>query len=131
QGYVPLYANALSSDLKALIARYPLAIPGYTSGDLLTTLHTSALVQLFTASSDVITWNIGGEDLSQARSSYKNKTCGGSDNQDCLRNAVKDFKDNWNGIIAAIFFLRRQHLTIIRTMDIYNPFVAEDKLTDT
>jgi lysophospholipase L1-like esterase len=131
RGYVPLYANHLLTDLRLPVALYPLGIPGFTSSDLLSTLRSSILVRLFVFSSEVVTWNIGGNDLSSARSSYKARTCGGTDNQECMRNAVQAFKSNWDGIISEILRLRRLRPTIIRTMDIYNPFVNEDKASDT
>jgi lysophospholipase L1-like esterase len=40
-------------------------------------------------------------------------------------------KANWDGIISEIRSLRDRRPTIIRTMDIYNPYVAEDQAADT
>ena len=79
----------------------------------------------------MITWNIGINDFRNARNTYKSKKCGGSDNQDCLRSAVTKFKNNWDGIINEILIRRGTSYTIIRTMDIYNPWVAADKAKNT
>lgn len=131
QAYVPLYAGYVQTDLSLPITLNPLGIPGWTSGDLLTAVSSNFVFRLSIYFSDVVTWNIGGNDLRIARSLYKGRTCGGSDNQDCLRAAVKTFKTNWDGIIGQIFALRRFRPTLIRTMDIYNPYVDEDQAADT
>jgi lysophospholipase L1-like esterase len=131
QGYVTLYAGNLQSDLSLPVILSPLGVPGWTSGDLLSALRGNWLFRISVFFSDVVTWNIGGNDLSAARSKYKAKTCGGSDNQQCLRDAVQAFKSNWDGIITEILSLRRLRPTLLRTMDIYNPFVNEDQAADT
>ncbi len=74
----------------------------------------------------MLTWDIGGDDLANAHDNYTKGTCGGTDNQDCLRNAVATFEQNWDAIISNILQLRSTSNTIIRTMDIYNPYVASD-----
>ena len=128
-GYVPLYAKALHSANNVSVNLFPLGVPGWTSTDLANALKTNVVFQVFVYSSDATTVNIGGNDLNQARSSFKAGTCGGSDNQDCLRNAVTTFGSNWLFIINAIRFLRNGRPTILRTMDIYNPYVDEDTTT--
>jgi lysophospholipase L1-like esterase len=75
--------------------------------------------------SQVVTWDIGGDDLLHAVNLFQHNQCGGADNQDCLRSAVKAFMRNWDAIVQQILALRDKNKTIIRTMDIYNPFVAE------
>ena len=73
----------------------------------------------------MVTWDIGGDDLLHAINLFRQGQCGGSDNQDCLRSAVAMFMPNWDAIVQQILTLRDKRSTIIRTMDIYNPFVAE------
>jgi hypothetical protein len=48
------------------------------------------------------------------------------DNQDCLRSAVSTFELNWDAIVAELLRLRDPSKTILRTMDIYNPYAASD-----
>jgi len=105
---------------------FPLGVPGWTSTDLADALKNNGLIRLFVLSSDVITFDIGGNDLNQARSSFKNGTCGAPNNQGCLIAAVSTFQSNWNGILTAILQLRQGRPTVLRTMDVYNPFVAVD-----
>jgi lysophospholipase L1-like esterase len=92
-------------------------------------LKTNAVFQLAVYNSNGITWNIGGNDLSQARSSFYAGTCGGQKNQNCLQNALTTFQSNWGAIISVIKFLRQGRPTLLRTMDIYNPFVDADRAT--
>jgi lysophospholipase L1-like esterase len=131
KGYVPLYRGYVASDNGVSVTLTNLGIPGWTSDDLLAAIRSSAIFRFSVARSSVVTWDIGGNDLSDARDQYKARTCGGPDNQDCLRNAVTRLKSNWSGIIAEILSLRSANNTIIRTMDIYNPFVNADKSADT
>jgi hypothetical protein len=51
------------------------------------------------AEANVVTWDIGGNDLAGARTRYLEGSCGGSDNQQCLRDAVEQFRSNWDSII--------------------------------
>lgn len=131
KGYVPTYSGYVASDNGVSVKLTNLGIPGWTSADLLGALRSDAIFRFSVASSSVVTWDIGGNDLLNARDQYKAGTCGGADNQDCLRSAVSSFKSNWSGIITAILSLRSPGHTIIRTMDIYNPFVNADKAADT
>ena len=79
----------------------------------------------------IITLDIGGNDLLHAVNLFGTGRCGGADNQDCLRSAVSTFAANWDAIVAEILSLRDPSKTIIRTMDIYNPFVAEEMVSGT
>ncbi|MCS6938662.1 MAG: SGNH/GDSL hydrolase family protein [Roseiflexus sp.] len=73
-----------------------------------------------------MTWDIGGNDLLRARDRYIAGTCGGLDNQQCLRDAITTFSGNWTAIVREIFALRGGRPTVYRTMDLYYPFVAQD-----
>jgi len=126
QGYVPLYAKGLHNFTNLNVNLYPLGVPGWTSSDLANALKSNILFQLFVANSDAITWDIGGNDLNHARSSYKVGTCGG---EQCLKDAVNTFQSNWCVIVNTIGQLRHGRPTILRTMDIYNPYVDEDTAT--
>jgi lysophospholipase L1-like esterase len=130
KGYVPLYAQYYRNDNATFVQLLNLGVPGWTSYDLANALRTNFLFQLPVFSSGVITLNIGGNDLTPARNSYKAGTCGGATNTDCLQKAVDSFKSNWDSILSSVLFLRRFRPTVLRTMDIYNPFVNIDKNTD-
>ncbi len=131
EGYVWEYEDRVEAGLGSGVDLVNLGIPGWKSGDLRSEIEGNLPLRILIASASVVTWDIGGNDLLSARSSYKDRTCGGADNQDCLRAAVATFKTNWNAITSRILSLRRTSNTIIRTMDVYNPFVNEDKAADT
>lgn len=126
QGYVPRYASYVNTDTGSNVETTNLGVVGWKSSDLLSSLQNDQTARGLLQNSQVITFDVGGNDLSGARDSFKSNTCGGADNQDCLRNAVVTFKENWDGIVGQLVALRSTGKTIIRTMDIYNPFVAAD-----
>lgn len=131
QGYVPRYKDYIQSDTGISVRLANLGVPGATSTDILPVLSSNPSVRRTIGFSQVVTLNVGGNDLRIARDSYKAKSCGGTDNQDCVRSAVATFKANWSGIIQQILSLRSTSNTIIRTMDLYNPYINIDKTADT
>ncbi len=134
-GYVPRYKNAVQTGASASISLTNLGQSGWTSANLLSALNSNTTFINNVKASQVITIDIGGNDLKNARQSYKAKTCGGTDNQNCLRTAVTTFKNNWSAILARVIALRTVNKTltptVIRTMDLYNPYVAADKAANT
>src|SRR5215211_701931 len=91
----------------------------------------SATFRRATREAEIVTWNIGDNDLRAARNSYKNGTCGGPKNQACLRASVAKLETNWDAITAEVLELRSTTNTIVRTMDIYNPYVRTDMVSNT
>lgn len=126
QGYVQRYATDVNMDTGANVNTTNLGVPGWHSGDLLNAIQTNPVYSSAISNAQVLTWDIGGDDLANAHDSYTQGTCGGTDGQDCLRNAVSTFEQNWSAIITQLLALRSTSNTIIRTMDIYNPYVASD-----
>ncbi|HET6688633.1 MAG TPA: GDSL-type esterase/lipase family protein, partial [Rubrobacter sp.] len=131
KGYVPRYEAHIETDTGVAVTRTNLGRNGWTSSQLLSALRSDPTFRRATREAEIITWNIGGNDLRAARTSYKNGTCGGVDNQDCLRASVATFKTNWTAITAEVLELRSTSDTIVRTMDIYNPYVRTDIVSDT
>src|SRR5215211_2979121 len=131
KGYVPRYEAYVETDTGLAVTRTNLGQNKWTSSQLLSALRSDPTFRRATREAEVVTWNIGGNDLRAARSSYKNKTCGGTDNQDCLRAAAARLEANWDAITAEVLSLRSTNNTIVRTMDIYNPYVRTDKASDT
>src|SRR5262249_21609945 len=110
---------------------YNLGVPGWTSTDLLNALRSTTAFRALVRISQIVSWNVGPNDLFAARSRYKAGTCGGSDNQTCLVSTVRHLERNWDGILKELHQLRDFRRTIVRTMDIYNPYVTEDQQSDT
>lgn len=122
-GYVSRFRNHIQADTGATVNVINRGVPGWTSADLLHALRTDESLRAQIANSQIITLNIGGNDFQDAVNRYAGGSCGGADNQDCVRATVANFKANWNAIIAQILALRSPSNTIIRTMDNYNPVV--------
>jgi lysophospholipase L1-like esterase len=130
-GYVYQYQSYVQSDTGATVTLSDLGQLGWTSGDLLNALNTNFFFSEAVRNSQIVTLDIGGNDFLDARNSYKARTCGGSDNQDCLRNEARTFKANWAAIVAKILSLRSMDRTSTRTINLYNPFVNVDKAVNT
>jgi len=130
-GYVPTYDRLVEADSGANVNTINLCVPGWTSSDLMNAIRGNLIFRLSVATSTIVTVNIGGNDLLGARRAYKGRTCGGADNQNCLRSGVGIFTANFNAILAEVRSLRAGRNTIIRTMDVYNPFVNEDRAQNT
>src|SRR5262245_40318575 len=126
-GYAPRYQSDIQTDTGVSAVLYNLGQNGWASGNLLNALRTNSIFQNAVTQSDVITWDIGLNDFKNARANYKNGGCGGSDGQNCLRSMVTTFKSNWDGIVQEILLRRSAFNTIIRTIDIYDPWVNVDK----
>src|SRR5579859_4210669 len=127
QGYVPRYQSDIESDTGVTVNLSNLGQPGWQSSDLLNALKTNQSFRSAVSNAQVVTWDIGGNDLKHAYKLFLTGACGGADNQDCFRSAVTNFKGNWDGIVRQLTSLRDPSQTILRTMDIYNPFVAEQE----
>jgi len=131
EGYAYIYKRNVRADTGVRrIWHFSLGIPGLRSGELYTYISTNSTFRFLVRISKVVTLNVGGNDLRSARSMYRDRICGGSDNQDCLRSTLAIFKTNWDAIVHEIRTLRRFRRTIIRTMNIYNPYVVIDTVTD-
>jgi lysophospholipase L1-like esterase len=121
-GYPGRYRGYAEADLDAPVLLQNSAVGGSTSGDLLTTLTTDAPLRAAIAAADLVTFDIGGNDILIALFSYSGGTCGGPDGEDCLRAAVIDLESNWPAIVAELRALNPG--AMMRTMTYYNPFVA-------
>ncbi len=128
---MPRYDSYIETDTGVAVTRTNLGRNGWTSSQLLSALSTDPTFRRAIREAEIVTWNIGGNDLRAARTSYKSGTCDGVDNQDCLRASVATLKTNWTAITAEVLELRSTSDTIVRAMDIYNPYVRSDIVSDT
>ncbi|HEV2801521.1 MAG TPA: DUF4214 domain-containing protein [Pyrinomonadaceae bacterium] len=122
-GYPVRFRNYVQTDTGVAVTLNNRGVSGWTSADLLQALRTDETLRAQIANSQIVTWNIGANDFQDALLRYQAGTCGGADNQDCIRSTVASFKTNWNAINAQILSLRSPQNTILRTMDNYNPAV--------
>jgi lysophospholipase L1-like esterase len=127
KGYVDRYADYLEADTGAQVTVTNLGKNGKTSSELLYALRSDSSSRKAIKVANVVTFNIGINDLGQAGAAYESGTCGGADNQDCLRAAVGTLKENWDAIINELLILRSTSDTIIRTAGLgYVPDLASN-----
>ena len=130
QGYVDQYKSNLEADNQVAVNLTNLGIPGWTSTDLLSALKKNAVFRSAVAQSDVITIDIGGNDLLRAVYLYKAGTCGGKKNNKCLKTSLKKLKSSWGKIFSLVRKLRGKKSTVIRTMNLYYSSVNTDRSND-
>lgn len=116
KGYVDLYADHLRTDTGVQVSVINLGQDGQTSSELLHALRNNASSRQAVSAANVITFNTGLNDLGRAGEAYENGSCGGVDNQDCLRAAVETFKENWDAIIAEVLGLHSTSNSIVRAI---------------
>ena len=122
RGYVARYAQYLRRDTGVRLRVINLGVSGETSSQLLHALRKDPSMRKALGGAEVITFNIGINDLGWAGRSYESGTCGGPHNEACLREAVKTFRGNWDEIIGEISSLRSTDDTIIRAAGLgYTP----------
>lgn len=124
------YAFNLKRDTGSNIIYNSQGVKGEPSAHLLALLKQHHLSG-FLDNREVLSWDVGMSEYIGARSKYRLKSCGGPDNQDCLRDMVATWKTNWDGIISEITSARPSSTTIIRTHDFHNPYISYDKDRDT
>ncbi len=122
-GYVARYRGDLAADLALPIALQNLGVSGSTSSDLLTSLTGDSAVRDAVVAADVLTLDIGGNDLLQAIFAFKSGTCGGTDGLDCFRQAVAGFDANWPAILGELRTLNPG--AMMRTITYYNPLIVD------
>jgi lysophospholipase L1-like esterase len=93
---------------------------------LLQTLRDNAPIGQALGDAEVVTWDIGGNELQDARDAFKAGACGGADNQECLRATEAAFTASWDAIVEELLALTGD-ATVLRAMDIYNPFAGQDQ----
>jgi len=122
RGYVPRYAEHLQSDTGARLRVINLGLSGQTSTQLLHSLRNDPEMRKALGRAEIVTFNIGLNDLGQARNSYQSGTCGGQQNEACLREVVDRVEQNWDAIMREISSLRSKENTIVRTVGLgYTP----------
>jgi lysophospholipase L1-like esterase len=122
QGYVDRYAEYLREDTGARVKVTNLGVSGQTSPQLLRALRNDPSTRRALRGAEVVTYNIGINDLGQASGSYEAETCGGAQDERCLHAAVMELDENWNAITEEILSLSSPDKTIIRTVGLgYTP----------
>jgi lysophospholipase L1-like esterase len=127
RGYVDRYAAHLRNGTGARVRVSNLGVSGQTSSELLDALREDESMRRAIEGAEVVTFNIGLNDLGHAGAAYEEGTCGGEDDEECLREAVEALKDNWDAIATELLGLRSTGNTIIRTPGLgYTPRAEGD-----
>ena len=127
RGYVDRYAAHLRNDTGARVRVSNFGMSGQTSSELLDALRGDESMRWAIEGAEVVTFNIGINDLGRAGAAYEEGTCGGEDGEECLREAVEAVKDNWDAITSELLGLRSTGDTIIRTPGLgYTPRAEDD-----
>jgi len=127
RGYVDRYAAHLRNDTGARVKVTNLGVSGQTSSELLDALRGDESMRRAIEGAEVVTFNIGLNDLGHAGAAYEEGTCGGEDGEDCLREAVEAVKDNRDAIATELWGIRSAGDTIIRTPGLgYTPRAEDD-----
>jgi lysophospholipase L1-like esterase len=128
--YVEEFADLLRDDTGAEVEVTNFAVDGWTSADLLASLRDDDGVQAAVADADLVTVDIGGNDLLRVLPAYASGTCGGDDNLACLEHAADQFSANWSELLDELLALREGDPDGVLTMDLYQPFGHDDRLGD-
>ena len=107
------HAALIQADLGVEVHIVNLALKRQTSEGLRRRLE-KAHVRKAISEADIIVISIGAFDHWELIDPYFEGRCGGSDNQDCLREGLAAFQDNWDVILAEIVALASPTETLIR-----------------
>ncbi len=125
---MPRYAAHLERDLGVKVKMHDWARGELGSRRLLENLRTDPELRRDIGEAEVVIFNIGPTAFLNPANTYSFGSpgaCGGTDNQDCLREALKEYKADTDAIIAEIVSLRSPSEALIRTMDSHE-FMAQD-----
>jgi lysophospholipase L1-like esterase len=104
-----------------------LAFDGGTSATLLDALQHDPKFQQALAQANLVTIEIGANDIDSGLQDYAARSCGGVDNLDCFRAGVAAFKGNWDAILAAVVKARSPKVAAIRVLSDYDNFVGNSR----
>jgi hypothetical protein len=119
-----LYADQIKADLGVEVTMHYWNRGDQSSAAMLRALRDHEDLRSDIREAEVVTFFVSPKHLQWPAADYDAGSCGGSDNQDCLREALALLKADTDAIIAEILSLRSTDDTIIRAMTYYNPRVG-------
>ena len=125
---IPRYAAHLERDLGIKIKTHDWTRSELASGYMLEDLRTDPELRQDIGDAEVVIFDIGLEVFVNPANTYSFGSagaCGGTDNQDCLREALKSYKADTDAIFAELVSLRSPSEVLIRAMDIHE-FTVQD-----
>ena len=124
RSYVDYYAEFIEEDLDVRVEIHNFSMSGQTTTSLLNRLRTNDELRSALQDAEVITIWTGWNDLGEPLSQYRDGTCGGEDNLDCIQDAVEMLNRNIDAILDEILAVTSPQETLIRIADVGIPFVS-------
>ena len=121
RSYPDAYAQLLRRRTGRKVALTNLGVPGWNSTDLLNALRHDTTMRDAVAAADIVTWDIGGNDLIEAAA---RSSMGACEVRQCLDDAHRTFVQNWSAIVDELVSLRRSPRVRLRVIDLYTPFAT-------
>jgi hypothetical protein len=118
------YADHIEADLGVEVAVHYRNRASQGSTSMLRSLRDHEELRSDIREAEVLTFYVSVKHIQWPTTEYRAGTCGGPDNQDCLREALALLKADTDAILAEILSLRSTDDTIIRAMTYYNPRVS-------
>ncbi len=126
-GLFPRYAIFLEQDLGVKINLHNRTVGGQHSSELLRQLRENRDLQDALRKAKVVTFNVPLAVFRGRGPIFDAGMCGGADNQDCLREAVKVYQEDTTAIFAELVSLCNPSKTLIRTMDTHQLMIRQAK----
>lgn len=124
--YVDEFADLVEAKLDRDVTVTNLARNGRTSAELLQALRTDTALRTAVAGADLVTWNIGGNDLLAVLDEAE-AAASRDEGLVPVRTTVEELTSRWDAIVSELVDLRRHDAVVLRTMDVYHPFVARHR----
>lgn len=124
------WAAQLEHDLRAKIVVHEFVTGGHATTTLLRRLRVDESLRAAIQNADVVFFDVEFAPFAFALSTYVSSArsdCGGVDSEECLREALTDYQRAADALFAEIIALRNPSDALIRTMDIYQYNVREQK----
>jgi len=101
-----MYALFLEEKLSVKIKFIDKAIGAVKINEMLENIRTNESLRADLMQAKLITVNFGSESFRIPNENYKNNICGGTDGQDCLREAFSQAKIDWEAFLDELIALR-------------------------
>jgi lysophospholipase L1-like esterase len=108
------YAALIEEDLGVEVEIQNLAVGGESTRSLLTNVQKYPWYREPLQEAEIVLISVGGGDLPRMEKRFFGGECGGSDNQDCLRQQIEESQAEWDALLDEIASLADPRETLIR-----------------
>ena len=120
RSFPELLAKRIANDTGRTVTVTNLAVGG-GSGDLRAAIEQNPDYRKALVGAEIVTLSIGGNDLFQAEQVWLSGAC---ENGACYEDALADFAENWQVILAKVVELRKPGEAMLRVTNTYNPLIG-------